>query len=230
MSLTHRIYVFTTCCCLLFIFLVASIIRSSDIVELAIEQENYAQNLVNHTNILKHMIVNENIYADNYNPSNWQDSQRKLVHLLKNSPTLTPQEQALKNSVNSQYLSVIRLFQKINDNKLKSASGEIKKHLKTRLIIQLETIRSDSEQLSNIAKQNINRVLKQEVSFIVLILAICIPIITFSAFSLIRIFTISMNEIKTAFKTNHSGHYEEVKLSHQSEEFENIANAFNEMK
>ncbi|MDG1750221.1 MAG: GGDEF domain-containing protein [Thalassotalea sp.] len=228
-SLTQRIFFFTACCCFLFIFLVASIIRSSGLIELAIEQENYAQSLVNQTNILKQLIISDDIYTGNYNSSNLQNSQKKLINILKVSPTLTPQEQTLKNSINSQNLSVKRLFQRINENKLKNASEAIKTHLKARLIIQLETIRSDSEQLSHIAQKNINKVLKEEVIFIVIILGVCILILTYGAFNLVRIFKTSMNEIKEAFKTNHSGHFEEIKLSNHTEEFDSIANAFNVM-
>lgn len=229
MSLTQRIYFFTASCCMIFIFLVASIIRSSEVIEQAIEQENYAQNLVTHTNILKQLIINNDIYKDNYNASTWHDSQRKLAMILKDSPTLTPQEQTLKNSINSQNLSVIRLFQKINENKLHNASEAIKAHLKNRLIIQLETIRGDSEQLSTIAQKNIHHVLKQEVAIIVIILAVCIFLLTFGAHHLTKVFKTSMNEIKDAFQANHSGHFEEIKLSNHSQEFENIANAFNAM-
>ncbi|MDO6446838.1 GGDEF domain-containing protein [Colwellia sp. 1_MG-2023] len=229
MSLSQRIYFFTICCCTLFILLVASIIRSSDVIELAIKQENYAQNLVTHTNILKQLIMSGDIYKDNYNASNWHKSQRELITLLKRAPTLTPQEQTLKNSIHSQNLSVQLLFKKINNNKLLNASEATKKHLKTRLIIQLETIRSDSEQLSTIAQKNIHQVLKQEVAFIVTLLAICLILLTFGSFHLIKIFRTSMTEIKAAFHANHSGHFEEIKLSNQSQEFESIANAFNAM-
>lgn len=228
-SLTQRIYFFTACCCLLFIFLVASIIRSSETIELAIDQENYAQNLVNHTNILKQLIISDDIYEDNYNAINWNDSQQKLIKILKTSPALTPKEQTLKNSINSQILSVKRLFEKINENQLINASESIKKHLKTRLIIQLETIRSDSEQLSNIAQKNIHKVLKEEVVFIVFMLVVCIILLTYGAIKLNRIFNTSMREIKQAFKSNHSGNFEKIKLSIYSQEFESIASAFNTM-
>jgi diguanylate cyclase (GGDEF)-like protein len=229
LSLSQRILFFTACCCLLFTFLVASIIRSSEVIELTFEQNNYAQNLVNNTTMIKQLIIRDDIYTGNYNTSSWQDSQRKLINTLKLSPILTPQEQTLKNSINSQNASVNRLFKKIKENKLKNASESIKNHLKARLIIQLETIRSDSEQLSSIAQKNIHEVLKQELIFIVTILAICIALLTFGSFNLIRIFNTSMNEIKEAFKSNHSGNFEEIKLSHHSQEFASIAHAFNEM-
>lgn len=228
-SLSKRIYFFTMSCCLLFAVIVSSILWSSQKVELAFSRNIYAQKVENHTNILKQLIISDDIYDSDYNADNWLLSQSKLVSLLKNSPNLTPQEQTIQNSINSQSENVKRLFNKINENRLKNANETIKKHLKTRLMTQLEVIRADSVQLSTIVQTDIHNVIKREVLIIISILTVSLFILFYGSFRLTHIFRTSLNEVKSAFEKNHSGHFQKIQLSNHSDEFEIIVLAFNLM-
>lgn len=228
-SLSQRIYFFTISCCILFIGLVSSILLSSQTVELAFTREYYAQKVENHATILKQLIISSNLYNDNYNADEWLISQRKLANQLKLAPVLTPQQQTLQNSINSQNSSIKLLFDKISENQLTNASETIKKHLKARLIMQLEMIRSDSVQLSNLVQKDIHNIIKREVFFIICVVFASVLILLYGSFRLNKVFKSSLNEVKKAFENNHSGNFQKIELSTPSEEFESIVNAFNEM-
>lgn len=228
-SLQQQIYFFTFSSCFLFVALVVSILWSTQVVELALKREEYANKVENHTNTLKHFILSENIYASNYNSDNWLALDNKFTQLLHLAPSLTPQLQTIQNSIESQNKNVLRLFNTITRNKLKNADDIIKKHLKVRLITQLEAILSDSIELSMIAEKDIKAIVKHQIIFIVSILALSLFILIFGAFKLIKIFRTSLKEVKSAFEKNHSGHFQRIQLSNQSEEFNSIANAFNAM-
>ena len=229
LSLQQQIYFFTFSSCFLFMILVVSILWSTQVVEVAFKREEYANKVESHTNTLKHFIISEDIYASNYNTKNWFALNSKLNQLLRLAPRLTPQQQTIQNSIESQNKNVLRLFNTINQNKLKNANEIIKKHLKARLITQLEAILSDSVQLSSSVQQDIQNVIKQQAFFIVSILALSIFMLVYGAFRLSGIFKSSLNEVKSAFAKNHSGDFQKIKLSNQSEEFNSIAKAFNAM-
>ncbi|XPF95357.1 diguanylate cyclase [Colwellia sp. RE-S-Sl-9] len=228
-SLSQRIYFFTISCCVLFVLLVGSILWSSQKIALAFSREHYTQKVSNHANTLKQLTISDNLYSSNYNADNWLTLQSKLINLLKSAPSLTPQQQIIQNSINSQSQNVKRLFSKINENKLKNASQAIKNHLKTRLMTQLEIIRADSVQLSNIVQNDIQDVIKQQVLFILFIIAVSILILLYGSSRLTTVFRISLNEVKSAFENNHSGDFQKIKLSNHSDEFESIVKAFNTM-
>ncbi len=228
-SLTQRIYFFTLTCCILFIVIVGSILWSSEKVDLAFSREEYSQKVSNHASILKQLIISDNIYANNYNADNWLILQSKLMNLLESAPELTPKQQVIQNSINSQSISAKRLFSKINENQLIDASESIKQHLKTRLMTQLEVIRADSVQLSNIVQEDIYNVVKRQSLFIFIILAVSILILLYGSGRLTKVFKVSLNEVKNAFENNHSGNFQKIKLSNQSDEFDSIVTAFNLM-
>ena len=228
-SLQQHIYFFTLSTGLLFTVLVGSILWSTQVVEVALEREQYANKVENHTNILKQLLINEDIYASDYNTDNWLVLDRKFNELLRRNPSLTPEQQTIQNSIESQNKNVQRLFNTINKNQLKNADEKIKKHLKTRLITQLEAIRSDTIQLSSIVQKDIANVIKQQIIFILSILALSLFILVYGAVKLVKIFSTSLNEVKTAFEKNRSGNFQKIQLSNQSEEFNGIANAFNNM-
>lgn len=228
-SLSQRIYFFTLSCCLLFTVLVSSILWSSQKVELAFSREHYTGKVTNHANVLKQLIISDDIYDSNYNADNWLISQDNLINVLKLAPSLTPQQQTIQNSINSQSQNVKKLFNKINANKLKNANEAIKKHFKIRLMTQLEIIRSDSVQLASIVKKDIQTVIKRQALFNISILTISIFILLYGSFRLIKIFRTSLNEVKSAFENNHSGHFQTIQLSNQSDEFDSIVKAFNSM-
>lgn len=229
LSLQQHIYFFTLSSCLFFIIMVISILWSIQAVDIALKREKYAHQVEDHTYILKQLISTENIYANDYNTDNWLALDNKFSQLLKLTPNLTPQQQTIQNSIESQNKSVLRLFNVIHKNKLKNANEIIKKYLKKRLITQLEAIRTDSIELSNIVQKDIESVIKQQVIFILSILSLSIFILVYGAFKLIKIFKTSLSEVKIAFGKNRSGHFQEIKLSNQSEEFNSIVNAFNDM-
>ena len=228
-SLSQRVYFFTLGCCLLFFILLMSLLWSSQVIELAFSRDNYSQQLDNQTNQLKQLVISDNIYASQYSNSNWQTLQVELTNVLNSSPELTPQQQTIQNSIYSQNENLKRLFRQITKNELKNASPAIKRLLKAKLITQLEAIRSDSLQLSAIAQKDIYNTIENQALFIISIFAASIIVLLFGAFSLTRIVRKSLDEVKSAFKQNHSGHFQKIQLSHQSQEFDNIAKAFNAM-
>ena len=228
-SLSQQVYIFTISCCLLFAVLVASILWYSHKVELAFSREEYTNKVENNTHILKQLIIYDDIYNSHYSADKWLRSQNKLIALLKLAPPLTPQQQIIQNSINSQSQNVKLLLNNIIDNKLKNATETIKKHLKKRLLTQLEIIRADSVQLSTVVQKDIQNVIKQQALFIIAILSVSFFILIFGSFRLTKIFRISINEVKRAFKHNHSGHFQKIQLTNQSNEFESMVKEFNAM-
>ena len=229
LSLQRQIYFFTISSCALFVVLVISILWSTQVIDTALKREVYAHKVEDHTHILKLFIISENIYASNYNTVNWLILDNKFNELLRLAPGLTPQQQTIQNSIESQNKNVLRLFNAINTNKLKNANEIIKKHLKIRLMTQLEAIRSDSIQLSNIVKKDIKNVIRNQIIFILSILVLVIFILVYGAFRLSHIFRTSFKEVEIAFGKNHSGCFQKIELSNQSQEFNSIASAFNAM-
>ena len=229
LSLRQQIYFFSLSSCLLLILLAISILWSIQVLGVALDRERYANKVENHTNILKQFVSSEDIYASDYNIGSWLVLEQKFATLLKITPSLTPQQQTIQNSIESQNTNVLRLFNAINKNKLKNADDSIKKHLRVRLITQLEAIRADSIQLFSIVQKDINNIIKQQVMFILSILAFSLFILLYGAFKLSKIFRTSLNEVKLAFSKNRCGNYQKIQLSNQSEEFEGIALAFNDM-
>jgi len=228
-SLSQRVYFYTVSCCLLFSILVASVLWSSKQVDLAFSREEYTYKVENHANILKQLIITGNIYDGHFSINKWLISQKKLINVLKSAPHLASQQQIMQQSINSQSQSVKLLLNKITSKKLKNATPAIKKHLKRRLMTQLEIIRADSVQLSTLVQKDIHKVIKQQVIFIITILAVSICILLYGSFRLTNIFRISLNEVKRAFEKNHSGHFQKIQLSNPSDEFESIVNGFNSM-
>ena len=228
-SLSQRIYFFTLSCCVLFATILGSVIWSSQTVELAFARDSYAQQVDNQTNSLKQLVISDNIYSSSYSVSHWQSLQQKLTRLLKSSPKLTPSQQTVQNSIKSQNENLKRLFAQITKNKLKNASAAIKVHLKARLMMQLEAIRSDSLQLSSIAHTDIHNTIKHEAFFIIAVSGVSIVALLFGSFTLMHIVRKSLDEVKRAFKQNHSGHFQKIHLSHPSDEFDSIVKAFNGM-
>jgi len=228
-SLSQRIYFFTLSCCVLFATILGSVIWSSQTVELAFARDSYAQQVDNQTNSLKQLVISDNIYSSSYSVSHWQSLQQKLTRLLKSSPKLTPSQQTVQNSIKSQNENLKRLFAQITKNKLKNASAAIKVHLKARLMMQLEAIRSDSLQLSSIAHTDIHNTIRHEAFFIISVSGVSIVALLFGSFTLMHIVRKSLDEVKLAFQQNHSGHFQKIHLSHPSEEFDSIVKAFNGM-
>jgi diguanylate cyclase (GGDEF)-like protein len=228
-SLIQRIFFFTLSCCLLFILLLGSVIWSSQVIEVAFSRNHYAQQLTNQTNMLKQLVTNDNIYDSSYSINDWQALEVELTSLLKSSPQLTVQQQTIQLSLQSQNESLKTLFTLINKNKLKNASKAIKSHLKARLMTQLEAIRSDSLQLSAIAQKDIYDTIKSQAFFIVSVSVASIIALLFGAFSLTHIVRKSLDEVKRAFEKNHTDDFQKIQLSHHSQEFDSIADAFNLM-
>ncbi|MBA6391006.1 GGDEF domain-containing protein [Colwellia sp. BRX10-3] len=229
LSLQQSIYSFTLSSCLFFIVLVISILWSIQVVNVALERERYANKVENHANILQQFISIENIYASDFNTDSWLALDRKFNELLELTPSLTPQQQTIQNSIVSQNKNVLRLFNAINKNKLINADEKIKTHLKVRLITQLEAIKADSIQLFNTVQVDINNVIRQQLILVLSILSLTLFILVYGAFKLVKIFRTSLKEVKFAFAKNRSGNFQKIQLSNKSEEFESIANAFNDM-
>ena len=228
-SLSQRIIIFSLSCCILFTVLVVSVVWSSYLLELAYSRDNYAQQLAKQTNTLKQLVATDNIYASRYDSVHWQSLQNKLNRLLMFPPKLTPRQQTLQNSIYSQNENVKRLFNQITNNKLKNASLVIKNHLKAKLMTQLEATSSDSMQLSEIAKTDIYSTIKNEAIFIITVSAASVFLLVFGSLRLTKIVRKSLGEVKLAFEENHSGHFQKIQLSHHSQEFDSIVNAFNDM-
>lgn len=229
LSLQQQIYFFTLSSCLLFGALVISILWSIQVVELALERENYASKVEHHSHVLKQFILSENIYDSEHNTDKWQALEDNFNDVLNFPPSLTAKQQTIQNSIKSQNQSIQRLFNAINKNKLNKTDEVIKQHLKERFLTQLEAIRTDSIQLIDSVQEDIRAVIKRQIIFILAIFGLAIISLLLGAFRLNKIFRTSLKEIKTAFEKNHSGHFQTIHLSNQSEEFNSIVNAFNEM-
>lgn len=229
LSLLQRISIFTLSCLVLFSLLVGSVIWSTQQVEQAFSRDHYAQQLTNQTNALKQLVVNDNIYDNNYNIADWQTLQLQLTSLLKSSPILTAHQQTIQISLQSQNKNLSYFFNLINKNKLKNASEPIKIHLKARLMTQLEAIRADALQLSAIAQKDIENTIKNQAFFIVSVSVTSMLALLFGAIKLTSIIKSSLNEVKSAFEKNESGDFQHIKLSHRSQEFDSIVDSFNMM-
>lgn len=228
-SLSQRIFFFVLSCSLLFMLVLVSVIWSSYAIEKAFNRNNYAQQLTNQSYRLKQLVANDNIYEVDYNLNDWQVLEDKLTSLLQSPPKLTAKQHTIQMSLQNQNENLKNLFTLINKNKLKNASDIIKQHLKTRLMIQLEAIQSDSLQLSAMAQKGIYNTIKQQSLLIISVSVASIVGLLFGAFVITYIVRKSLNEVKSAFEKNHSGDFQNIEFSHHSQEFDSIAKAFNAM-
>lgn len=229
LSLFKQIYIFTFSSSCILALLVTSILWSYQKIEVAYRQDNYAEQLSTHASSLRLLLFKDNIFSAQYDQAQWQQSHEKLNQLFANAPELSPKLQTLQNSIQSQHEGVQRLFEQINKNKLSLANKAIKQHLHLKLITLIDVISADAKQLSAIAHKNIKTVVKQQLSFILLVLLLGIVCLVFGAIKLINIFKISHAEIKKAFQDNYSGDFKEITLSNHYEEFDSIALEFNKM-
>ena len=227
LSLTQRIYLFTLGCCILFVILLASILWSSQKIELAFKREEYAQQVDNYTNSLTQHIISKQLHGNLHKDEAWLLIHQRLLKLLASAPELTPKQATIQNSIDSQSQSVKRLYSEVN--KLTQARKSIKEHLLSRLISQLESIRADSVQLSAAIQQDINQMIRNQVLFILILFLSCIACLLFGAVTLTKVFKKSLKEVTDAFKGNHSGHFQQINLTHNTPEFNSIAQAFNAM-
>jgi len=228
-SLIQRVYLFTIGCCFLFAVVVSSVLWSSNKLEKAFERGDYAQQVDNYTSSLKQLIISDSIYSMLENNDNWLKLQYKLTKLLNSAPKLTPHQQTIQNSINSQNNNLKRLLEHLEKKDLTLASEAIKKHLSSRVIAQLESIRSDSVQLFSIVQKDIQDTTDQQAILVISILIASIGLLTYHASKLVRVFKTSLQEVKDAIGQNHSGHFQKIKLSHHSEEFDGIVKEFNNM-
>ncbi|TPH12890.1 GGDEF domain-containing protein [Litorilituus lipolyticus] len=228
-NLSQQIIVFSVICAVIFTILLISILWSSITIDLAFKRENYAQKVDNHTNTLKQLMISDDIYAMNYNDDSWLYWQNKLSTLLKFPPKLTAPQKTIQQSLKSQNENVRHLFDQIALSRSKAVNSSVQNHFKVRLMTQLESIRSDSVQLSSIVKKDIHQVIKQQVIVIIFTFVLCFLIVIVGGIKLSKIFTLSLKEVKQAFEANHSGNFQEITLSHHTDEFESIAKAFNAM-
>ena len=228
-SLSQRICFFTVTCCLLFFILISSLVWSLQQVDIALSRDRDVHQVNNYANTLKQLIISDSIYADDYSQDKWLSSQLKLINLLKLIPSLTPQQQTIQNSIHSQNKNIKLLFNKMLKDQFKNASRAIKTHFKMRLITQLEIIRADLVQFSSLVQQDIYTVIKRQALFIISVLLVSIFFLLYGAFRWTQIFRTSLNEVKSAFEKNHSGHFQKIKLSYHSNEFDSIVHEFNAM-
>lgn len=227
LSLTQRIYIFTIGCCLLFAILLASILWSSQKIDLAFKREKYAQQVDNYTNSLTQHIISNQLHSNLHKDEAWLVIHQRLLKLLATAPKLTPKQHTIQNSIDSQSQSVKRLYSEII--KLTQARKSIKEHLLSRLISQLESIRADSVQLSAAIQQDINQTIRHQVVFILLLFLSCIALLLYGAITLTKVFKTSLQEVTYAFESNHSGHFQQINLTHATPEFNGIVQAFNVM-
>jgi len=228
-SLMHKIRFFTFCVCALFIALVVSVLIVVQSLELAFERGSYAQQIDNHTNVLKQFIINDNVYSRNTIDEHWIEYQNHLAELLNKAPALTPHQQTIQNSIKSQNSNLKRLFDQITHNKLGNANKVIKVHLNARLAAQLEAIRADSVELSITVQKDIHSIMRQQAAFVIFILISSVSILSISSFRLIKIFKTSLKEIKNAIEKNTTQHFQNVTLSNSYQEFNDIIEKFNLM-
>lgn len=206
-----------------------SVIYSTQVVEQALERQAYAKNIEDHANTLKQIILSEDIYENEYNTDKWQVLENKFNEILLRVPLLTPRQQTLNNSIKSQHKNIIRIFNVINQTTFNNINKITKEHFKTRLITQIDGIRIDSIQLYTFVKKDIEETLIKQVLFILTTMVIVIIILIYSTFRLLNVFQTSLNEVESAFNNNHSGSFQTIQLTNNSEEFESIAKAFNSM-
>ena len=228
-SLMQRIRFFTFCVCALFIALVVSVLFVVQSLELAFERESYAQQIDNHTNVLKQFIINDNVYSRSSIDIHWVEYQSHLADLLNQAPALTPHQQTIQNSIKSQNSNLKRLFERITQNKLSDANKVIKVHFNARLAAQLEAIRADSVELSITVKEDIHSIMRQQAAFVIFILIASVSILSISSFRLIKIFKASLKDIKSAIEKNSSDNFQKVTMSKSYQEFNDIIEKFNLM-
>jgi len=228
-KLSQKVLLFTACCCFLFVLLVSSIFWSSKKIEQAFIREDYAQQVDNYTNALKHLIISDNIYPQLSNNVAWLKLQNKLTQLLSSAPQLTPHQQTIQNSIDAQNRNLKRLLQHLKGNHSLSENKVAKRHFNARIIAQLESIRSDSNQLFSIIQKDIQQTFQQEAVLLTSMLIISVITLLLGAFKLNFIFNTSLKEVINAIKHNHSGHFQKIHLSHQSQEFGEIVSEFNNM-
>lgn len=233
MGLSQRLCVFTFGSTLLMIFVIASLLLSSKAVNLSLQRFDYAQKV---GILADHLSQHINNYSNNKNTHNlrndkeqWLADHKRLSETLSTVPVLTPQMKIQQNSIVSKNNSMLILFNHISTFEIDPTTHQVKAHLIERLLIQIESIKEDSQQLSAIVRNDTQQMIKQQLYSTTFVLTVGTLGLIWGLLIVNRLFKSSIRDVQRGITEINAGNYGKIELAEESNEFASVIKKFNEM-
>ncbi|WP_440876603.1 diguanylate cyclase [Thalassotalea sp. PLHSN55] len=226
LGLKQRILCFSIFAGIIFVWVISHVLFSWDTINTALERDNYARQISTHTDHIAQAVIIDQFSYSQGKKNTWLDHHSQLSRLLATPPPLTPAQKTLQNSIDSQNNSIKILYNHLQGELL---TKDISEHLLSKLVTQIESIKADSKQLSLIAQLDIVSTIKKAIFLSIILLTVAASILLFGLFRIANIFTVSLMELQQAIEKNHSGNFQDVKLSYDFPETRMIVNKFNSM-
>jgi diguanylate cyclase (GGDEF)-like protein len=220
---------FTIGSTLLVFFVIASLLISSRATNLSLERFDYVQKVGVLADHLSQHINNETRSESNINRKQWLNDHERLNKILSSVPLLSPEMKTQHNSIVSKNKSMLILFEYLSTFNISQPSQEVKKHLKERLLIQIESIREDSQQLSSIVREDTRQMIKHQTAITIFVLTIGTLGLIWGLFNFNRLFKLSINGMLRGIAEINAGTYRKIKRVQQNNEFSSVIDKFNEM-
>jgi len=229
MSLSQRLFMFTIGSTLLVLFVIASLFISSREVNLALQRFDYVQRVGILADHLSQNINNQTELVGKKSRKQWLSEYKKLSEILSSVPLLSPEMKTQHNSIVSKNQSMFILFNHISTFDKHPPTSQVKKHLTERLLIQIESIREDSQQLSTIVREDTHQMIKHQISLTIFVITIGTLGLIWGLYNFNRIFKLSINGMLRGIAEINAGTYRKIKQVEQSNEFSFVIDKFNDM-
>lgn len=220
---------FTFVCCLVCIVVVSSFLYAYQGISLTIQRESFAQKIESHTVVIKQVMLSRQIFTQGLSQQDWLSYHNQLSMILADAPELSPTQQVIINSIESRNKNLKVLFESQNSNNLVDVNKVVQSHLYARLLAQLESIRSDAVQLSEISRQQIYLTLRQQFLLVSIVLLGSMAVVVIGSIQLRFVFNTSLLEVKKALKANRVDKFHEIHLSYPTKEFDDIVAHYHDM-
>jgi len=197
-------------------------------IDAALVRDDYASRVESQTFLLQYAILSEPMQPS-LEDSDWLISQRQLLKLCDEVPDLTAAEQSLQHSIRARSESLRSLYLELR--RLNQAKNDlpVEQLLRSRLLMQIVSIREDSERLAALAKADIRHIVNRQLLW--LSIALILGTLTFVSgvgyFG--RLVRRSITELRKGFAAVAKGQLHPIKLSHTVAEFEALVKPFNDM-
>jgi len=188
----------------------------------------YAEEIERTAFLLQRYIFTDNVSAiDSRTP--WLESQKQLSTLLKAPPEFDSSQQTFLNSIKSKNESILILYKQLQRLSETPSQEDIRGHLKSRLVVQVESISEDSQGLASLAENEIKRNLQTQVITILLVLGFGLLLLIAGAQRLSRIFGNVFDSLQKGMKDTRKGKYRSIEEIQGADDFSEFISQFNKM-
>ncbi|MDP2560671.1 GGDEF domain-containing protein [Psychrobium sp. 1_MG-2023] len=229
MGLTKRLYLLIISACVFFVFIITSLLLSWQSVNLALERFSYSQQVNTSVNLLAHNIFTNKLPSFRAQPHFWVQNHNNFSLILNSPPALSPNMLSLHNSIVSQNRSMLILYQQLIALDEGDITQVVKEHLIERLLIQVESIKEDSQHLASIVSNDIEEVTTQQLFINAVVLTFGVAGLMWAVLIINRLLKTSIADIQRGINEINIGQVAKVELSYKTEEFALFAEKFNHM-